>query len=144
MEGLEQFLNRLTDQDWGWWPFVSLRPKRDEKMTTDYVAKIALVYGSIGGFVFSVVVILLGSLYGGPPPFHDAVWMVVIFTALLIVFFIPGYRLTFAVAWNRRAERLLADPAYGGTFADEPFDPGAYGTYGVWVPRGPLRRSDTP
>jgi hypothetical protein len=144
MEGIEEFLNRLNDQDWGWWPLVSLRPKRDEKMTTDYVAKIALFYGGIGGFVFSVVVILLGSLYGGPPGFSEAIWIVAVLTVLITIIFIPVYRVTFAVAWNRRAERLLADPAYGGTFVDEPFDPGAYSTYGVWVPKGPLRRKDTP
>jgi hypothetical protein len=147
MEGIEEFLNRLNDfKDFGWWPFASLRRKPDEKMTTDYVAKIALVQGSTGGFVLSIVVILLGSLYASPPGFSDAAWFVVIFTVLITILitilFIPLYRLTFAVAWNRRAERLLADPAYGGVLPDEPFDPGAYGTYGVWVPRGPLRRSD--
>lgn len=144
MEGIEELLNRLTDQNRGWWPFVSLRPKPDERMTTDYVGKIALVYGSIGGFVLSTIVLVLGSLYGGPPGFSEGVWVVVVLTGMAIVAFLVVYRLTFAVAWNRRADRLLTDPAYGGVLPGEPFDPGAYGAYGTWVPKGPLRRRDTP
>jgi hypothetical protein len=142
MEGIEELLNRLTDQDWGWWPFVSLRPKPDEKMTTDYVGKIAFVFGSIGGFVLGGVFILLDSFYGGLPGFSEAIRTVVMVTMLTTIVFIPVHRLTFAVAWNRRAERLLADPAYVGVPVDQPFDPGAYGTYGVWVPKGPLRRTN--
>ncbi len=142
MEEIEQFLNRLSDQDWNWWPCLYLRPAPDEPMTTTLVAQITLIYGPIGGLACSAIVIGWLSLAFGPVGFHEAMWIALLVTGLLMVTFFIGYRSTVAVAWNRRAHRLLADPAYGGVLPDEPFDPGASGTYGVWVPRGPLRRTD--
>lgn len=142
MEGIEQFLNRLSDQDWNWWPCLSLRPAPDEPMTTKLVAQITLIYGPVAGLACSAIVIGWLSLAFGPLGFHEAMRIALLLTSTLMVTFFIGYRSTVVVAWNRRAARLLTDPAYGGVLPDEPFDPGAYGTYGVWVPRGPLRRRD--
>ncbi len=142
MEGIEQFLNRLSDRDWNWWPCLFLRPAPDERITTALVAEITCIYGPIAGLACSAVVIGWLSLTFGPLGFDEAMRIALLLTSILMVAFFIGYRSTVAVAWNRRADRLLADPACGGVLPDEPFDPGAYGTYGMWVPRGPLRRTD--
>ena len=57
---LEEFANRLTDQNWGWWPFQFLRPDRAQRMTTLHVAKMSLFYGPIGGLLAFGGVTILG------------------------------------------------------------------------------------
>jgi len=45
MDGLERFMNRLTDADWGWWPVVFLRPPQDRDIDTLVLLKITCVFG---------------------------------------------------------------------------------------------------
>jgi len=95
MQTLETFLNWLQDMDWGWWPFLHLRPKNTVRMTTLHVAKMSAHYGPI----VALVIVLLGR--------RDLSLLGVVAVAVgSIAFFFVGYRLTFAVAWNRRAARL--------------------------------------
>lgn len=94
---IEDFLNRLTDMDWGWWPFLFLRPLQDELIDTRRVAKMTLYFGPM----FSIILIFYSAMRG-PVSLADA-----LATAIyMCVFFFVWYRLTFAVAWNRRARRL--------------------------------------
>ena len=135
MEDTVDFVNRLNDQDWGWWPFVFLRPDQEERMTNAYVATIALVYGPIGGMVTGIVLVLLLRGIGAPIDLKSAAWLVLTVLVATTVMFFPIYRATFAVCWNRRADRLAEEMADG---ADETHRE----LYGQWVPRGPLRRSN--
>lgn len=108
METLEALANWLSDQDWGWWPFLHLRPRRDQRMTTTDVSWIALHVGppvglAAGAMLLALHValrsqafpVLLAAVLGG--------------TGL----FVPLYRATFAYCWNRRAARLGAGWSMG-------------------------------
>jgi Flp pilus assembly protein TadB len=88
MGGIEDFMNWLSDMDWGWWPFLFLRPNKGQDMTTSHVAKMSLYYAFPIGLILAV---LSGD------------WWSVLY---MIVFFFLFYRLTFAYFWNRRARRL--------------------------------------
>jgi hypothetical protein len=88
LDKLENAMNWLSDQDWGWWPFLFLRPKKHEDMSTPEVAKMSFYYGIPLGLIFYII-------------FRDFQW----FLAGIVLFFVL-FRLTFAMAWNRRARRL--------------------------------------
>lgn len=85
--------------DWGWWPFLHLRPPKDQPLSTLRVAKMALHFGPLIGLVVLAIIYLRA---------HSAVSASVAGSVLIlsIVGFFAGYRLTFAYFWNRRAERL--------------------------------------
>ena len=91
-------LVELTDADWAWWPFVHLRPAKEQLMTTGFVAKLTLVYGPIAAF-------LLVALVWNDGERNPAV--LVSFALLTMLAFFVVYRLTFARWWNERANQLL-------------------------------------
>jgi hypothetical protein len=88
IDNIESFMNQLSDMDWGWWPFLFLRPDKTEDMTTLLVAKMSLYYGLPIGVVLALL-------------FWE--WWSIPF---MIIFFFVFYRITFAATWNRRAQRL--------------------------------------
>lgn len=95
---MEKLMNSLTDKDWGWWPFLFLRPAKGERMTTVRVAKMASYYGGLQGASSYLV-------------FADAaqdfdVAEGVIYVLGFIALFFAFYKTTFAYFWNRRVERL--------------------------------------
>src|SRR4051812_32574269 len=98
IEGLEQFVNDVSDLDREWGPFVFLRPARTERMTSWRVMALAALYGVMAGMVANLVARMTAEGRGLNVLFFP-------FAATLGFFVI--YRLTFAVCWNRRAERLL-------------------------------------
>ncbi len=102
MDSLERSLNWLTDMDWGWWPFLRLRPAKHEPLTTARVALMSLSFGMFYGIAVGVIMAGRGRLPWTNVP-------VIPFT--LAAFFFVGYRFTFAVAWNARAERLAKSKA---------------------------------
>lgn len=97
INSLEKFMNWLTDMDWGWWPFLFLRPKKNKLMNNRVLYKMSLYFGSIGGFIAGYINYLKSK---------DYLQVVVIFFLEIILFFIV-YKLTFAYFWNRRAKRLM-------------------------------------
>ena len=98
MDTLEQIMNSLSDQDWGWWPFLFLRPEQDEYMDNILVLKLTLYYG----LFFSIVGILFLSATG----VELMVQQLIVGVLLFHVFFFALYRVSFATMWNRRASRL--------------------------------------
>ena len=88
LDSIEKFMNWLTDMDGGWWPFLFLRPDKSEDITTALVAKMSIYYGFPTGVILTIL-------------FRH--WIVI--PAMVVAFFV-GYRLTFAIFWNRRARRL--------------------------------------
>lgn len=99
MDSIEDFMNYLTDMDWGWYPFLFLRPPKETKMDFIILAKMGLVFGSIYGMIIYLLEIALR---------HYAFDLgdLVTWGSAVIVGFTVLYALTFAYCWNRRAERL--------------------------------------
>jgi hypothetical protein len=91
-------MNWLTDQDWGWRPFLFLRPGRDRDMRNPLLLKMALCYGS------TLAVLLLLLRFSVEHTITAASTVAVVFFCW-IGFFL-GYKFTFAIFWNRRARRL--------------------------------------
>jgi hypothetical protein len=96
IDHLERSANWVSDIDREWWPFLFLRPARNRRLSTARAALLATLYGVFVGMVAN-----LGVLSAGERMNHVYTLPVV----LTIVFF-ALYRLTFAAAWNRRAERI--------------------------------------
>ncbi len=88
LDNIEEFMNWLTDMDWGWWPFLFLRPAKDMKITMLQLAKMSLCFGTVIGIILALV---LRSFWGIP---------------MGIISFFILYGVTFAYFWNRRAHRL--------------------------------------
>lgn len=97
LDRIEHFGNRLTDADWSWWPFVFLRPEPDQLMDTRYVAHITRYFGPFYGLFFVGLLLLTSQL--------TLLGLALSIVGFPLCFFV-AYRLTFAVAWNRRARSL--------------------------------------
>lgn len=95
---VEDALNWLSDQDWGWWPFVRLRPARDALHTLRLSAILSLMVG----VSVAPVTLWMAPRHGLSLKGAAAV-AIVTFPATFV-----GYRISFALAWNRRARRLRA------------------------------------
>ena len=94
MQAIENFMNKLTDMDWGWWPAVHLRPVKDENIDNPVLLKITPIFGTFAALIIILTSIDITILSG-----------LIIFIVSWIAFFII-YKFTFAIAWNRRASRL--------------------------------------
>ncbi|MEO8874815.1 MAG: hypothetical protein ABI461_04435 [Polyangiaceae bacterium] len=99
--GVEDALNAMSDQDVSWWPFLELRPQTHEHLSTRRVLKMSLCYGPLLAMILLLATIQHASLQAA---------LTIVIAAIALSFVI--YRVTFAVAWNRRAERLQP-PANG-------------------------------
>lgn len=100
MFGFGEMFNRLSDLDWGWWPFLGLRPHKDTPMSTLYVLRLSFAFGAF----YAPSLFLLLALAGTPLALTSIAGAV---AASVLGFFVV-YRLTFAVAWNGRARWLHA------------------------------------
>ena len=98
MKRIEEYMNRLTDMDWGWWPFLSLRPAKDAEISNSLLLKMAACYGSFYGLIFGVFESIVSRRF--------SIRELLLYVLTMSVFFFIGYKLTFAVFWNRRARRL--------------------------------------
>lgn len=116
MGKVEEVANQLTDMDWGWWPFLYLRPRPHEPMTVRRVGLMALHFGPMFGVVLGGLALLQH------PALRDAAVPVLVGAALVATaLFFPLYLVTFARFWNIRAARLAAQPdGLGGVMAPEP------------------------
>ncbi len=101
IDQIENFMNTLTDMDWGWWPVLSLRPTKDKDIDNVIVLKMTLIYGSIAGALSALLISLLsGGITLGVLSFA--------FPLAWLLFFI-GYKVTVVYFWNRRARRLRSE-----------------------------------
>jgi hypothetical protein len=98
MPRLEVIMNSLTDKDWGWQPFLFLRPRRDEDIDNSTLLKMSLCYGPL----IAALVLVVRFILREPVTISSAAICVLFCCA---AFFI-GYKFTFAISWNRRARRL--------------------------------------
>ena len=95
-------LNAMTDMDWGWWPFLSLRPKQDELMTTKRVALMSVAFSAFYGPLLAAVI-----SFGRGDSLGRFLQMLLVLVVLMPPCFFLTYRLIFAVAWNIRAKKLV-------------------------------------
>jgi hypothetical protein len=97
METVEDFMNGLSDKDWGWWPFLFLRPSKDQFIDNSCLFKMTAAFGTFVGFFLFLISLLLDAPYCGN-------FLVDMLGGWL--FFFLSYKYTFALFWNRRARRL--------------------------------------
>lgn len=100
----EDRINALSDQDWAWWPLLSLRPPREKALSEARLALIALLFG---GLCAASAIVLLWLLFGPPLPLAAAS-----VAAMTFVLFYLAARLTLFRSWNRRAARLASAQRY--------------------------------
>jgi len=98
MEKIVDLANGFTDRDRNWWPILFLRPDQNEKMTNVLVGKLALFYGLTGGISLYLLLLFLGRLSG--------LLELIVLSIVFVVGIFIVYRVTFALCWNYRAERL--------------------------------------
>jgi len=101
MRPLEDFMNSLTDMDWGWWPVLFLRPPKDKDIDNIVLLKMTSFFGPVTGLlVFLVRLKRMASVTAAGIALH---------VLLGCVLFFLMYKVTFAVFWNRRARRLRSN-----------------------------------
>ena len=98
LDKVEQFMNNLTDKDFGWQPFVFLKPEPYEFMDTKFLAKISLYYGPLTGIVWCLYLKIRGL------PLDLGI--ILLCVLLGIVTFFLMFRFSMAIFWNRRAARI--------------------------------------
>ena len=98
IDQIENFMNKLTDMDSGWFPVLFLRPAKDEDIDNLVLLKLSLVFGSVIGVILLWLEFTKGKGIGLGS---------VVFSVLegWILFFVL-YKFTFAFFWNRRAKRF--------------------------------------
>ena len=98
IDQIEDFMNKLTDMDSGWFPVLFLRPTKDKDIDNVVLVKLSLVFGSAIG----VILLLLNFTKEVGISLGNVVFSML---AGWVIFFVL-YKLTFAFFWNRRARRL--------------------------------------
>jgi hypothetical protein len=98
MDRLENFMNYLTDMDWGWWPVLSLRPSKNKDIDNLVLFKLTIIFGTLCGLIIWLVNIWKSKVLS---------WSVSAFIFVIVwsLFFIV-IKFTIAYFWNRRANRL--------------------------------------
>ncbi len=99
MNQIENFMNRLSDMDSGWWPLVSLRPPKDRNIDNRLLLKLSPIFGGAAGMIGFV-----WCAFRHITPV--TVGRAAIFYLIGCVVFFVIYKFTFAHFWNRRAKRL--------------------------------------
>ena len=98
IDQVEDFMNKLTDMDSGWFPVLFLRPTKDKDIDNMILLRLSLLFGSAIGVLLLAIIFVNGAgISLGNVIFS--------FVVSWIAFFIL-YKMTFAYFWNRRARRL--------------------------------------
>ena len=99
MGKIDAFLNKQTDWNWGWFPFLFLRPPKSAEISNSRLAAMAGLYGLIAG-----TMIYLYNCFRRQTAFEIGGCLAVVVITQCLFFII--YKFTYAGAWNRRARRL--------------------------------------
>jgi hypothetical protein len=105
---VEELANHVSDMDLSWSPFLFLRPEQHQRLSSGRCFALAALYGTMGGAALDAYMALAARTTGAALPSP------LLFPLALVLGFFVFYRLTFAVAWNVRADRL-AGAGGGGT-----------------------------
>jgi hypothetical protein len=98
---VEELANHVSDMDLSWSPFLFLRPEQHERLTSGRCFVLAALYGTMGGAAIDAYMAFAARTTGATLPSP------LLFPLALVLGFFVVYRLTFAVAWNMRADRLV-------------------------------------
>jgi hypothetical protein len=104
MDHLEAAVNDVSDSKWSWWPFLWLRPEKNEHLPLTRIALLSVLYG-----VPLSVLLELGIKLQYAASTPELVATALFFPLLMLV---AGSAVV-APMWNRRAERLRARRAAG-------------------------------
>jgi len=88
-------LNWLSDQDWGWWPMLKYRPRKDELISNRLVLKLTPMFGTLSGLTIAFVA---GHIL--------SVRYLVVDIAVGWIAYFALYRAIFVPAWNSRASSI--------------------------------------
>ena len=97
-------MNWLSDMDWGWWPVLRLRPRREHDIDDAVLLRMTAVFGPVTGALVVLEVVWMAR------KFHRPLTPGLLMLGLLAgcgIFYL-AYKFTFAFFWNRRARRLRA------------------------------------
>lgn len=95
LKNFEELALQIADADRDWWPFLFLRPKPHEKMSSARLLLLSVLYGAMFGVLANVLLAALGE----PMPMGSFFAVPVQIAAGLFL----AFRFTVAVAWNQRA-----------------------------------------
>lgn len=104
LDRLEAVVNEVSDKDWSWWPFLWLRPEKQQQLTFVRMASISMLYG-----VPASAVLGLGIRLQYAETIAELIATSLFFPLLLL--FVST--VVVAPMWNRRADRLRARQAAG-------------------------------
>jgi uncharacterized protein (DUF2062 family) len=102
-------MNWLTDMDWGWQPFVSWRPPKDQDIDNRLIFRLGLFFGCIPSIPALIAVLEYAFEHRSTLTVSKMVMLALLVCALILLGFISffvAYKFTFAYFWNRRARRL--------------------------------------
>ena len=100
MRSILNLINRITDLDWVWWPFVKLKPAKTTIVTWKYLARIMTVFFF---FVEALVVILFAVMMA--LKYSESVVFALI-AGVAVPPILLSFGLIFKCAWNHRAKTL--------------------------------------
>ncbi len=95
---IEEFANRLSDMDWGWWPLRSLRPARDQEISQTLILKLCAFHATAVGLLFA-------GLYAGRAATPTLPGGTKAFIFGWFIFYLC-YKYLCVPFWNHRARRL--------------------------------------
>lgn len=90
------FINKLNDMDSLWYPFLFLRPKKNEFMTAIFSLKVSVIGSIVFTSIFSIILYLTVG-------FTFLEFFIYLFIVTIITFIL--FSIT-AVCWNIRAKLL--------------------------------------
>lgn len=106
LEPIFNQINKMYDSKWSWYPFLNLKPKKDQLITfrhnLRYTAQYGLLYFVVL-FAMAAIAFANGRRPLGIQNLWD--WVLYSFIVFLIIVFL-GYQLVIAPAWNYRARKL--------------------------------------
>ena len=112
MNRLEAFVNRLTDQDWVWWPLVRFRPEPTELFSTRLALGLSLAVAVVpAAAVFAIVlgISVATRVSGGIQTDPMSLTLSAVGSALAVFVAWGSLVLLAAHCWNRRVARLAGD-----------------------------------
>ncbi|HSW61561.1 MAG TPA: hypothetical protein VLJ60_12235, partial [bacterium] len=102
---LENYMNFSSDMDSLWWPFLMLRPQKDERISNRLLIKMSLYFGIFYGVIYGIFLGIF--LYMKNISYLYIILSISAFVICFIIYFFLACKTTFVLFWNRRAEREL-------------------------------------
>lgn len=102
---LEIYMNFSSDIDSSWWPFLMLRPQKDERISNRLLIKMSLHFGIFYGVIYGIFLGIF--LYMKNISYLYIILSISAFVICFIIYLFIAVKTTYIPFWNRRAERKL-------------------------------------